>query len=140
MGVVTDPITNIKNDIVAPQDGRVIGMALNQVVLPGFAAFHLGINAPEETIEAPDIGPQKGDQEHLDVSQIDDNDVDVSLPGDASLDIEESEESDATEVTAAAVMPIVSDSSIMAADGTGDDVDTDADSEEPVPSDADEYD
>jgi predicted deacylase len=42
LGNVTDPITNEQNLIYAPVDGRVIGMAVNQVVMPGFAAFHLG--------------------------------------------------------------------------------------------------
>lgn len=54
LGVVTDPITNIKSEISSPYDGRVIGMALNQVVLPGFAAFHIGIRAPEELIPEPE--------------------------------------------------------------------------------------
>ncbi|MEH6557048.1 MAG: succinylglutamate desuccinylase/aspartoacylase family protein [Oceanicoccus sp.] len=53
LGVVTDPITNIKTEIKSPNDGRVIGMALNQVVLPGFAAFHIGIRAPDETPSNP---------------------------------------------------------------------------------------
>lgn len=47
LGTVIDPINNIEREIVAPVFGRVIGMALNQVVLPGFAAYHLG----EETSE-----------------------------------------------------------------------------------------
>jgi len=42
LGNVTDPITNEQNLIYAPVDGRIIGMAVNQVVMPGFAAFHLG--------------------------------------------------------------------------------------------------
>jgi hypothetical protein len=42
LGNVTDPITNEQNLIYAPVAGRVIGMAVNQVVMPGFAAFHLG--------------------------------------------------------------------------------------------------
>ncbi|TNF86732.1 MAG: succinylglutamate desuccinylase/aspartoacylase family protein [Gammaproteobacteria bacterium] len=46
LGTVTDPITNAKQDILAPQSGRVIGMALNQFVMPGYAAFHLGVEAP----------------------------------------------------------------------------------------------
>ena len=46
LGTVTDPITNVKQDILAPQAGRVIGMALNQFVMPGYAAFHLGVEAP----------------------------------------------------------------------------------------------
>lgn len=47
LGSVIDPINNIEREILAPVHGRVIGMALNQVVLPGFAAYHLG----EETSE-----------------------------------------------------------------------------------------
>ena len=46
LGTVTDPITNVKQEILAPQSGRVIGMALNQFVMPGYAAFHLGVEAP----------------------------------------------------------------------------------------------
>lgn len=42
MGVVVDPINNIERVIYSPINGRVIGMARNQVVLPGFAAFHVG--------------------------------------------------------------------------------------------------
>jgi predicted deacylase len=47
LGTVTDPVTNRTVRIVAPSDGRVIGMALNQVVMPGFAAFHLGLYGKE---------------------------------------------------------------------------------------------
>jgi predicted deacylase len=47
LGTVTDPITNVKQEILAPQPGRVIGMALNQFVMPGYAAFHLGVEAPD---------------------------------------------------------------------------------------------
>jgi uncharacterized protein len=48
LGWVVDPVNDIEREIAAPLYGRVIGMARNQVVLPGFAAFHLG----EETSEA----------------------------------------------------------------------------------------
>jgi hypothetical protein len=51
---VTDPITNIKDGVISPNDGRVIGMALNQVVLPGFAAFHIGIKAPADELITPE--------------------------------------------------------------------------------------
>lgn len=47
LGSVTDPITNVKADIKSPYDGRVIGMALDQVVMPGFATHHIGIQTPE---------------------------------------------------------------------------------------------
>ncbi len=42
LGTVTDPITNRRSAIASPSDGRILGMAINQVVMPGFAAFHLG--------------------------------------------------------------------------------------------------
>lgn len=50
LGTVSDPITNEQFPIRADADGRVIGMAVNQVVMAGFAAYHLGSQAqhPEE--------------------------------------------------------------------------------------------
>ena len=42
LGVVTDPISNAQHRIYAPASGRILGMALNQVVLPGFAAYRIG--------------------------------------------------------------------------------------------------
>ncbi len=43
LGTVTDPITNLSSKIHSTVNGQVIGMALNQMVMPGFAAFHIGI-------------------------------------------------------------------------------------------------
>jgi uncharacterized protein len=45
LGTVIDPISNDQNDIVSPFQGRVIGMALDQFVMPGYATFHIGIEA-----------------------------------------------------------------------------------------------
>ena len=52
LGAVTDPITNQRYEINSTNSGRVIGMALNQVMHPGFAAYHIGIKA--SVIDAPD--------------------------------------------------------------------------------------
>lgn len=46
LGTVTDPITNSKSIIRSPNVGRVIGMALNQFVMPGYAAYHIGVESP----------------------------------------------------------------------------------------------
>ncbi len=46
LGTVTDPITNERLPIVASHKGRVIGMAVNQFVMPGFATYHIGLEAP----------------------------------------------------------------------------------------------
>jgi uncharacterized protein len=54
LGTVTDPVTNRTSEIVAPYSGRVLGMALNQVVLPGYAAFHIGIASTMEEAKAAD--------------------------------------------------------------------------------------
>ena len=54
LGTVTDPITNEQNLIYAPAKGRILGMALNQVVQPGFAAFRIGIETEEPPIESLD--------------------------------------------------------------------------------------
>ena len=57
LGTVTDPVTNSQNLIYSPVRGRVVGMALNQVVMPGFATFNLGIEA--------DSGPSGSLMENL---------------------------------------------------------------------------
>ncbi|PHQ13778.1 succinylglutamate desuccinylase/aspartoacylase family protein [Marinobacter profundi] len=45
MGYVADPITNAQHPIRATSKGRVIGMAVDQVVMAGFAAYHVGTEA-----------------------------------------------------------------------------------------------
>ncbi len=47
LGTITDPMSNARTEVRSPFAGRVIGMARNQVVMPGFAAFHVGIEADE---------------------------------------------------------------------------------------------
>ncbi|WP_235898625.1 succinylglutamate desuccinylase/aspartoacylase family protein [Parahaliea maris] len=54
LGTVTNPITNVRTEIRSSYNGRIIGMALNQVVQPGFATHHIGIEAPEEQISPPE--------------------------------------------------------------------------------------
>jgi len=49
LGTVTDPITNNRSEIHASENGRILGMALNQVVIPGFASYRIGIEkSPDE--------------------------------------------------------------------------------------------
>ncbi len=52
LGVVTDPITNTRSEIISPYNGQIIGMAVDQIVMPGFAGFHIGIQETEERISA----------------------------------------------------------------------------------------
>jgi predicted deacylase len=53
LGTVTDPVSNERSRLIAPVSGRILGMAVSQVVIPGFAAFHIGIGtAPLEDVGA----------------------------------------------------------------------------------------
>jgi predicted deacylase len=66
LGTITDPMNNSSTRLFSPHSGRIIGMARNQVVMPGFAAFHIGI----ETAEVPAIEPG----EELNLHDADDKD------------------------------------------------------------------
>jgi hypothetical protein len=49
---VTDPVTNTGSTIIARESGRIIGMAVNQVVQTGFAVYHVGVaKEPKEVKE-----------------------------------------------------------------------------------------
>ena len=56
LGTITDPMSNARSELRSPYSGRIIGMARNQVVMPGFAAFHVGIQTDEApTEDAQDV-------------------------------------------------------------------------------------
>jgi predicted deacylase len=71
LGTVTDPVSNEQSEIRAPFAGRVIGMAVPQVVIPGFAMFHIGLDG------------ERGEPDALDV---DEPDVDHDAEAPARLD------------------------------------------------------
>ncbi|MEQ8230671.1 MAG: succinylglutamate desuccinylase/aspartoacylase family protein [Gammaproteobacteria bacterium] len=48
LGEVINPLTNERSEIRSPYSGHLLGRALNQFVLPGFATFHIGIAADAE--------------------------------------------------------------------------------------------
>lgn len=90
LGNVIDPINNIEREILAPIHGRVIGMALNQVVLPGFAAYHLGEETSEQQAvrEAASGGEASPVEEDPDSSRARETDPEA-LPPEAEDDFEE---------------------------------------------------
>jgi len=55
LGSVTDPITNRSSVIRSNVDGQIIGLALNQMVMPGFAAYHVGIAANVKEVTADKV-------------------------------------------------------------------------------------
>jgi hypothetical protein len=54
-------MSNQSTELYSPYAGRIIGLARNQVVMPGFAAFHVGIQADDVILE----------EEAVDVEEID---------------------------------------------------------------------
>ena len=79
LGSVTDPISSDRSVVRSPYDGRVLGMALNQVVIPGFAAFHIGIRGDDFRVlveEPEEPQPQEPDNGSLEPVSEDPLDVD----------------------------------------------------------------
>ncbi len=64
LGTITDPMSNASTKLFSPYSGRIIGMARNQVVMPGFAAFHVGIQTAETTAAERET-PQDAQDESL---------------------------------------------------------------------------
>lgn len=72
LGSVTDPITNLRSDIVSPYAGRLIGKAVDQFVHPGFAAFHIGIETRSD-----ELGPLPPDTPAVDRQREENDDEDL---------------------------------------------------------------
>jgi predicted deacylase len=72
LGTIFDPISNEKSTIRAKQKGRVIGVALDQLVMPGFAAFHIATDEPVATSIAPASAelPSVDEGEALDLPEL----------------------------------------------------------------------
>jgi len=51
LGNITDPITNSRSEVRSPFRGRLLGKALGQSVMPGFALYHIGIRTRDEDDE-----------------------------------------------------------------------------------------
>jgi predicted deacylase len=70
LGTITDPMNNASTELRSPYAGRIIGMARNQVVMPGFAAFHVGIRTDEAPIEksedAATLSKKSSDEDYID--------------------------------------------------------------------------
>ena len=96
LGTVTDPIENKREIIEAPFRGRILGMAVNQVVMPGFAAFHIGRVANEKlAIESPILDDGQPDTELSESADTITTDEEYRIPSvDWPLEIEGSRQRD----------------------------------------------
>lgn len=69
LGTITDPMSNARTELRSPYTGRIIGMARNQVVMPGFAAFHVGIQTDEAPVDGVldiAIAPPSHNEDYVD--------------------------------------------------------------------------
>jgi predicted deacylase len=88
LGAMVNPITNESVDVVSPYSGRVLGMALSQFMLPGYAAFNIGIVADKEgAVDAQAVECEDRDMQ-LDPGS---EEYDCSLDEDQNIEREESE-------------------------------------------------
>lgn len=72
LGRVTDPVTNTGSTIIARESGRIIGMAVNQVVQTGFAVYHVGVAKEPKEVKKEALGI--GDDKEQDAG-LNDNDA-----------------------------------------------------------------
>ena len=99
LGLISDPITNKSIEITAPFDGRVIGMALNQVMYPGYAAYHIGLKSSIKEATQPAPRPETDEV-------IEPGDISAAQNPDSDDKTEQVEESDVSEPTTAEKEPI----------------------------------
>jgi predicted deacylase len=94
LGTVTDPINNDRSLIYSPANGRILGMALNQVVMPGFAAFRIGIETDGPTTKSGDAPEEWGIEVAGDITSpvVAAKKNGMRDSGEASLDNEETSE------------------------------------------------
>jgi hypothetical protein len=70
LGRVVDPVDNHEYPMKAPYAGRVLGMALNQIVMPGFATYHMGAETTEaQAVQQAVLTPSGVDE--VDLERID---------------------------------------------------------------------
>jgi predicted deacylase len=66
LGTITDPISSERSLVRSPVRGRVIGMAINQVVIPGFAAFHVALRETDlDAAQRSSDGDGSGDGDDI---------------------------------------------------------------------------
>ncbi|MEE4252265.1 MAG: succinylglutamate desuccinylase/aspartoacylase family protein [Alcanivoracaceae bacterium] len=51
LGSVIDPVSNSGSAILAPFDGKILGIAFNQVVQTGFATHHIGVEKAPQAVQ-----------------------------------------------------------------------------------------
>jgi uncharacterized protein len=61
LGVISDPLRRDKGVLVSPHTGRIIGMVLAPMVIPGMAVIHVGLT--DGSLEASGVGMEELDSD-----------------------------------------------------------------------------
>lgn len=93
LGTITDPITNVTSEIRASREGRILGMALPQFVMPGFAAYRIGIDGGPPLEIADPNAPSDSDD------LLDTEDHGATFTSNDEIDTEEEATLDARDAT-----------------------------------------
>lgn len=94
LGIVTNPLTSEESTILSPHNGRLLGRALDQFVLPGFATFHIGIETREVADAAAEpaaVDDEYGDDELPEDESLDDGVGARAVPGESTEDVVDEE-------------------------------------------------
>lgn len=95
LGRVVDPVSNTGSDIVSPLSGKIIGMAFNQVVQTGFAAYHIGeAKTPEEAKEEAQEELKEESQESGSVQSYPDDPETAPAPEDTEASMKKISDSE----------------------------------------------
>ncbi|GGZ96332.1 hypothetical protein GCM10008090_00700 [Arenicella chitinivorans] len=92
LGLLSDPISNRTTKIIAPIEGRVIGMALNQVMYPGFAAYHIGLKSSiVDAAQPQDLIPEEPSPDASDPDIAETSSTDIPTSETEEIDSDEAE-------------------------------------------------
>jgi len=82
LGSVIDPVSNTGSAILAPYNGRVLGIAFNQVVQTGFATHHIGVEKAPKAVQEEAIEKESSAEADAIIS---DCTAEASADGDADM-------------------------------------------------------
>jgi uncharacterized protein len=84
LGMVRDPLSGSEAPVITPQPGKIIGLALNQQVMPGYAVYHLGVESSESDVVINAMKPRLLSRDEEDVEADEpslEEDVEESVEG-----------------------------------------------------------
>jgi uncharacterized protein len=84
LGMVRDPLSGNESPVIASQPGKIIGLALNQQVMPGYAVYHLGVESSETDVVINAMKPRLLSRDEEDIESDEpsgEEDVEESVEG-----------------------------------------------------------